>query len=83
MPTVQHHVKLTNPNFSLPIAKRAEINGGPVGCDVATTPDCLKALYNMTYTPKATDRNTLGIGKSYFGYAMIGFLMCCLASKLL
>ncbi|KAF8889616.1 peptidase S8/S53 domain-containing protein [Infundibulicybe gibba] len=31
------------------------------GCDVAVTPDCLRSLYNMTYTPRATDRNSFGI----------------------
>ena len=64
-PTVQPNVKLTRVNRLISSGKRAESNGafnGPIGCDEAITPDCLKALYNMTYTPTATDRNTLGIG---------------------
>ncbi|KAF9557637.1 subtilisin-like protein [Agrocybe pediades] len=35
------------------------------GCDKMITPNCLKTLYNMSYTPKATDKNTFGI-TSYF-----------------
>lgn len=35
---------------------------GTTECDTAITPECLKVLYNMTYTPQATDRNSFGIG---------------------
>ena len=38
--------------------------GSLEGCDTTIVPNCLKTLYNMTYTPKATDRNTFGIGLS-------------------
>jgi len=41
-------------------------NGSLVGCDTSVTPGCLKTIYNMTYTPKATDKNSFGISK-YFG----------------
>jgi len=36
--------------------------GSLEGCDTTIVPNCLKTLYNMTYTPEATDRNTFGIG---------------------
>lgn len=29
---------------------------------VTVTPDCLRALYSVNYTPVATDRNSFGIG---------------------
>lgn len=35
----------------------------PTGCDTNVTPDCLRALYNMTYTPQATDKNSFAIGE--------------------
>lgn len=35
-------------------------------CDQIITPDCLRALYNFSYTPVATDRNSYGIGKPYY-----------------
>ena len=31
-------------------------------CDQVITLDCLRALYNINYTPKSTDKNTFGIG---------------------
>ena len=31
-------------------------------CDTQITPDCLRALYAVNYTPVATDQNTYGIG---------------------
>lgn len=67
MPTVQPHLKITNTGYPLPLRKRADVGSvvGPIGCDIATTPDCLKALYNVTYTPTATDRNTFGIVSYY------------------
>jgi tripeptidyl-peptidase-1 len=37
-------------------------SGSLAGCDTAVLPACLKTLYNMSYSPKATDRNTFGIG---------------------
>ncbi|KAH9478356.1 Tripeptidyl-peptidase sed1 [Psilocybe cubensis] len=45
------------------IVTRASVatNGSLAGCDTAVVPSCLQTLYNMTYTPKATDRNTFGI----------------------
>ncbi|KAJ7474366.1 hypothetical protein B0H11DRAFT_2158678 [Mycena galericulata] len=30
-------------------------------CDETITPDCLRALYNFHYTPRATEKNTFGI----------------------
>lgn len=33
-------------------------------CDENITPDCLRALYSVNYTPVATDINSYGIGKS-------------------
>ncbi|KAG5633905.1 hypothetical protein H0H81_004466, partial [Sphagnurus paluster] len=41
--------------------KRATKPAAPTGCDTSVTPDCLRGLYNMTYTPKATAKNSLGI----------------------
>lgn len=35
-------------------------------CDENITPDCLRALYSVNYTPVATDINSYGIGKSVF-----------------
>ena len=31
-------------------------------CDQVITPDCLRALYKINYTPRSTDKNTFGIG---------------------
>jgi tripeptidyl-peptidase-1 len=31
-------------------------------CDQQITPNCLRALYNLVYTPVATSRNSFGIG---------------------
>ncbi|KAG6817109.1 hypothetical protein H0H87_012630 [Tephrocybe sp. NHM501043] len=45
------------------LAKRA--SNGTAGCDTVVTPECLRSLYNMTYTPKATDQNTFGIVNYY------------------
>ena len=42
--------KPMNPNQPLP------------GCDVGITIDCLRALYNFHYTPKATEKNSYGVG---------------------
>jgi tripeptidyl-peptidase I len=35
--------------------------GYTISHDLAVTPDCLRALYAVNYTPVATDRNTFGI----------------------
>ena len=32
-------------------------------CDEMITPDCLRALYTINYTPVATDKNSYGIGQ--------------------
>lgn len=32
-------------------------------CDEAITPDCLRALYSINYTPVATHKNSFGIGE--------------------
>ena len=32
-------------------------------CDKYITLDCLRALYNIKYKPRATTRNSFGIGK--------------------
>ncbi|KAF8889617.1 peptidase S8/S53 domain-containing protein [Infundibulicybe gibba] len=76
-PTIQPNIKLTTRGNSRrnlnrrspPSATSAGANQLPTsisaksqtGCDVAVTPDCLRSLYNMTYTPRATDRNSFGI----------------------
>lgn len=81
-----HSVKLTTDfSFKVPLVKRKNVGStaGPVDCDVTTTPDCLKALYNMTYTPKATDRNTFGIGRCWFQVYSDPWFMICFFSKLL
>jgi tripeptidyl-peptidase-1 len=71
-PTVQPDVDLAtiqdaaNRRRSLnrPKARGAIVNyTAPVGCDTNITPDCLRALYNMTYTPQATDKNSFGVGE--------------------
>ena len=33
-----------------------------VNCDMLITMDCLRALYNIDYTPVATKKNSFGIG---------------------
>lgn len=73
VPTVQPNIKLVksaNEQRSLsrrnpPLQARAGSaipSGSLAGCDTAVVPSCLKTLYNMGYTPKATNRNTFGIG---------------------
>ncbi|KAF9044720.1 subtilisin-like protein [Hymenopellis radicata] len=64
-PTVQPNIKLgsssTHPSKrSIPPRKRSA-PVLPAGCDQAFTPACIRSLYNMTYVPKATDRNSFGI----------------------
>lgn len=77
-PTVQPNVKLVKtmnhgPPMSKSLQRRSDIqllatrsndavNGSLAGCDTAVVPSCLKTLYNMTYTPRATANNTFGIG---------------------
>ncbi|KAJ7635881.1 peptidase S8/S53 domain-containing protein [Mycena rosella] len=65
-PTVQPNIKLGSgsslaargaPN---PRQKRAA-PALPAGCDQAFTPACIRSLYNITYVPKAIDRNSFGI----------------------
>lgn len=34
-------------------------------CDVNITPDCLRALYSIDYTPVATEKNSYGIGMRF------------------
>ena len=78
VPTVQQNIRLAkssikqrslsrrNPPLQLEVrsvnAGSANSTGSLVGCDSAVVPSCLKTLYNMSYMPKATDRNTFGIG---------------------
>ncbi|KAJ7645116.1 peptidase S8/S53 domain-containing protein [Mycena polygramma] len=62
-PTVQPNIKLGStlpPLNSVTSRKRAAPNL-PGGCDQAVTPSCIRSLYNMTYVPKAVDRNSFGI----------------------
>jgi tripeptidyl-peptidase-1 len=37
------------------------VEQGTEDCDSTITPDCLRALYDMNYTPQATDQNSYGI----------------------
>lgn len=46
-------------------------SAAPTGCDTVVTPDCLRGLYNMTYVPQATDRNSIGIGMLSFYSSVI------------
>ena len=73
VPTVQKNIKLANSlNKKRSLSRRdsplqaragsAIPSGSLAGCDTAVVPSCLKTLYNMSYTPKATDRNTFAIG---------------------
>ncbi|KAF8155864.1 subtilisin-like protein [Crassisporium funariophilum] len=80
-PTVQPGVKLATPaplrprssslldhRAQLSTALQARATSSPAsleGCDTTIVPSCLKTLYNMTYTPNATDRNTFGIVSYY------------------
>ncbi|KIM47038.1 hypothetical protein M413DRAFT_268272 [Hebeloma cylindrosporum] len=79
VPTVQPGIKLVKSEKKrrslarrdLPVQAR-DLNvgraippGSLTGCDTAVVPACLKTLYNMSYTPKATDRNTFGIVSHY------------------
>ena len=36
-----------------------------LNCDLYTTPDCIRAQYDFYYTPKATAKNSYGIGKLF------------------
>lgn len=44
------------------LAKDVTIGPSLENCDTMITPDCLRALYSVNYTPVATDKNTYGIG---------------------
>lgn len=49
------------------LAKDVTIGPSLENCDTNITPDCLRALYSVNYTPVATDRNSFGIGThTYF-----------------
>ncbi|KAJ7445217.1 subtilisin-like protein [Mycena galericulata] len=63
-PTVQPNIRLNpstrgagSPNHT----KRDGVPALPADCDQVFTPACIRSLYNMTYVPTATDRNTFGI----------------------
>ncbi|KAJ7785214.1 peptidase S8/S53 domain-containing protein [Mycena maculata] len=74
---VAHHIEIitptVQPNIKLGLSRRAPTGslterGGvpgvpplPAGCDQAFTPACARSLYNMTYVPRATNKNTFGI----------------------
>ncbi|KAJ6586409.1 peptidase S8/S53 domain-containing protein, partial [Mycena vulgaris] len=65
-PTVQPNIKLgsSSPATSAPNApknKKRTTPALPADCDQAFTPACIRSLYNMTYVPKAVDRNSFGI----------------------
>ena len=48
-------------------------------CDKIITPDCLRALYNINYTPVATDKNTFGVGgPDLFAVNMLPLIYCLL-----
>ncbi|KAG5646730.1 hypothetical protein DXG03_002412 [Asterophora parasitica] len=77
-PTIQPDVKLdevytharrqAGPAPEIVHAKRAASAtkpGAPTGCDTLVTPNCLRSLYNITYVPKATNRNTFGVVNYY------------------
>ncbi|KAG5636209.1 hypothetical protein H0H81_008767 [Sphagnurus paluster] len=70
-PTIQSDVgsdetHAVAPELAVLHTKRAAKPAAPTGCDNSVTPDCLRGLYNMTYTPKATAKNSLGIGMFHF-----------------
>ncbi|KAJ6562650.1 Pro-kumamolisin, activation domain-containing protein [Mycena capillaripes] len=50
---IAHHIDIITPTV--------QPNINPAGCDQTFTPSCIRSLYNMTYVPKATDRNSFGI----------------------
>ncbi|KAJ6489762.1 subtilisin-like protein [Mycena sanguinolenta] len=61
-PTVQPNIKLTSrPSNRSGVLRKRSAPLLPVGCDQTFTPACIRSLYNMTYVPKATDRNSFGI----------------------
>ncbi|KAJ7053295.1 peptidase S8/S53 domain-containing protein [Mycena amicta] len=63
-PTVQPNIKLgssTHPSKRSVTPKKRAAPVLPADCDQAFTPACIRSLYNMTYVPKATDRNSFGI----------------------
>jgi tripeptidyl-peptidase I len=43
---------------SIPVAITPSLEN----CDEIITLDCLRALYNINYKPRSTDKNTFGIG---------------------
>ncbi|KAJ6562638.1 subtilisin-like protein [Mycena capillaripes] len=63
-PTVQPNIKFgstSRPTLESLTAKKRSTPVLPAGCDQTFTPSCIRSLYNMTYVPKATDRNSFGI----------------------
>ncbi|KAF8190288.1 peptidase S8/S53 domain-containing protein [Mycena galopus ATCC 62051] len=63
-PTVQPNIKVRSsaglhPRSTMPRTLSAPVL--PAGCDQTFTPACIRSLYNVTYVPHATDRNSLGI----------------------
>ncbi|KAH8112254.1 subtilisin-like protein [Phellopilus nigrolimitatus] len=59
-------VKLGSPSsFNGPKSDGRKVDGsttlGLADCDQFITPICLQTLYNINYTPVATDRNTFGV----------------------
>ncbi|KAJ7264075.1 peptidase S8/S53 domain-containing protein [Mycena haematopus] len=63
-PTVQPNIKLglsARPSERSTMSRKRSAPLLPVGCDQAFIPACIRSLYNMTYVPKATDRNSFGI----------------------
>ncbi|KAK7025000.1 Tripeptidyl-peptidase sed1 [Favolaschia claudopus] len=73
-PTVQPNIKIdprpfhTSPRASFERAAITQMNKPrpsapalPAGCDQRFTPECARSLYNITYVPQATDRNSFGM----------------------
>jgi tripeptidyl-peptidase-1 len=87
IPTVQPNVKIVKVPIRQdiqPLSKRdnnitsnaANASNSNVlsGCDTRIVPSCLKALYNMTYTPKMAANNSVGVGKYKYS-CVTGFVL--------
>lgn len=44
------------------LGQKVTITPALADCDTNITPDCLRALYSVNYTPVATAKNSYGIG---------------------
>lgn len=61
-PFIHSHLK-EGKKLGKTLSSEVTITPSLENCDTMITPDCLRALYSVNYTPVATAQNTYGIGK--------------------